>query len=243
MRGKFQYILFMLCLLLFTSCSNGTLSESTEKINIAEIPTEKSMESSETVTSQLTEATLSEMPLSGVDFTQFESMMSAEDYTSLKNYFSVLNGEMKFNYQGWNDEAESMNINELCELNMLVKLYMFTILDLDDDGAKELILCFDNAGEQLIFHSENDAFFVKELPYRGFKCLQNNGIYNSSGGAACIHYNKLLFENGEFVEQELGHACISEDEVYVVNGNPVTEAEFQQWQEEILTGDVEWYYP
>lgn len=255
MSGKFQYILLILCLLSFTSCSNNTLTENTEKItgysanmkgtDVTEIPNEEDVESSEIVTTQATEITLSEMPLSDVDFTQFKSMMGTDDYAALENYFPVLNGDLAFNYQGWTDETDNMkiNLNELCESDMLVELHMFTILDLDNDCIKELILCFDNVGEQLIFHKENDDFFAKGLPYRGFKMLQTNGVYNSSGGAACSHYNKLLFENGEFVEQELGHACTYEDEVYVVNGNSVSEEEFQQWKEEIMIGDVEWYYP
>ncbi len=255
MREKLQYILLILCLMSLTSCGNDTLSENTENIteysenikgtDVTEISNEKDVESSEIVITQATEITISEKPLSSVDFIKFKSMMSTDDYAAFENYFPVLNGELTFNYQGWTDETDNrkISLNELCESDTLIRLHMFTILDLDNDCAKELILCFDNAGDQLIFHKENDEFFAKVLPYRGFKTLQTNGVYNSSGGAACSHYKKLKFENKEFVEQELGHACAYEDEVYVVNGNSVSEEEFQHWKEEIMIGDVKWYYP
>lgn len=252
MKRKFQYILLILCLMSFTSCSNNTLSENTGDIteyttNIkTEVSNEKKLESSEIVTTQATEITPPGMPLSDIDFTQFKSKMSTDDYAALENYFPVLNGDMTFNYWGWIEKTDNRetNLNELCESNdLLGKLHSITIFDLDNDGVKELILSFNNVGEQLIFHKENDDFFAKELPFRSFKGLQPSGVYNSSGGAGCVHYEKLLFENGEFVTQEVGHECIYEDDLYAIDGNSVSEEEFQQWKDEIMIDGVEWYYP
>lgn len=222
MKGKFFGILLSLCLISFTSCSNNT-SKNRENINCdGNLTIFKEIETIEN--------SLEITPLTSLDFTQFKSPMSSEDYVALESYFPIFNEELNFKFQnGW-DAAKNRetNLNELRELSTLAKLRMFTIFDLDNDGVKEFILCFDNAGGQLIFHKENDNYFAIELPYRGFKMLQINGVYNSSGGAACSHYSKLSFENGEFVEQELGHACIYEDEICLANGNAVSEEEFEQ---------------
>lgn len=121
-------------------------------------------------------------------------------------------------------------------------MYRFTILDLDGDNVKELILSFDPVGETVIFHKENENFFATEQVYRGFKQLQKNGVHGSSGGASCCHYKKLVFENGEFSELELAHGCTFEDNMFEVSGKAVSEEEFTQWKEEIMVGDVEWYY-
>ena len=249
MRKKIGGILLPLCLLSFTACSNGNVSDSMERIDVANTSVNDTevvaIEASIEKETELSETVPTKTPLSDIDFTQFESMMNKEDYVAFENYFPILSGDLKFKYQSWTDKTEDLevNLNELCELDVLIRLHMFTIFDLDDDGIKELILCFDNVGEHLIFHHENGSFFVKALPYRGFKNLQNSGIYQSSGSAACTHYNKLLFENGEFTEQEVGHACIYEDETYTVDGDSASEEEFENWKEEIMTGDVEWYNP
>ena len=241
-KTKLFYILLLLSILSFTSCSNNSLSESNiDTTEITETATEKNVGLSEMIETQETDM----KSLSAVDFTQFKSMMNPDDYSELEKYFPVLSGDLKFNYQNQLNEKEcrEINLHELCEELLLMKLQMFTVCDLDNDGTKELILCLGNYTEQVIIHKENDDFFATSLWYRGFNCLQNNGIYISSGGASCSHYNKLSFEDGKFAEQELGHGCTYEDNIFTVNGNPVSEEEFQQWCEEILTGKVEWYYP
>ncbi len=249
---KIVTLLFFICMLVFTSCSNNTLPESTaentteylentDKTEITEDVTEKNTGSSETVVTR----TMDIEPLSVIDFKHFKSMMSEDDYAALEGYFPVLNEDLTFNFHGWRrDETDNVeiNLNELREKSRLVRLYKFTVCDLDNDDVKELILCFDYGGEMLIFHKESEDFFAKKLPFRGFKQLQKNGVYNSSGEAPCSHYLKLFFENGKFSETELGHGCAYEDDMFVVNGNPVSEEEFAKWKEEIMIGEVEWYY-
>lgn len=183
-------------------------------------------------------------PFSGVDFTSYKSEMSKEDYAALESYFPILNEDCKFTFQNmYKNESSVINLHELYEMSSaLIELYSFTVWDIDDDNVKELILSFDPVGEMVIFHKENNDFYATEQVYRGFKQLQKNGVYNSSGGAPCNHYLKLFFENGKFSETELGHGCAYEDDMFVVNGNPVSEEEFKQWHEEIMVGKVEWYY-
>ncbi len=183
-------------------------------------------------------------PLAEVDFTSYKNEMSAEDYAALESYFPILNENVKFTFQNIDkNESSDVNLHELYEMSSaLIKLYTFTVWDIDDDNVKELILSFDPVGETVIFHRENNDFYATSKVYRGFKQLQKNGVYNSSGGASCGHYYKLLFEKVEFFEREIGHGCTFEDDIYSINGKAVCEEEFTQWQKEIMVGDVEWYY-
>lgn len=193
---------------------------------------------------ETTENTASQDLLSGEFFSKYKNQMSKEDYAALESCFPIFDENVTFNYQHrMNEDSKcKTSFSEVCQRSYFIELRQFTVFDLDNDGIREIIFVFDNAGEILILHKQENDFYAIQMPFRGFKGLQVNGIYSGSGGAACAHFYNMIFENGEFKEYELAHACEYEDDVFSVNGNAVTEEEYKLWKEENMIGDVEWFY-
>ncbi len=239
MKRKICVVMAVLALLSFCSCN---------KDDIIVYDNEKT-EITETATTSQKEVVAEFDDFSSENIIAFKDKMSEADFKAAEEFFPVLNNEKSIFHQYTvfnqtvNTTKEKIEIfndfESFCEKNNFILFYGFTVFDIDNDDVKELILGFNM--NYIIIHKENDEFFINTRSSREMQFLQKNGIFGSSGGAACTHYNTLSFENGKFIESEIAYQCANEEFMFCINGKEVSEEEFEAWREEILVGEVEWY--
>ncbi len=234
MKRKLCTVMAVLALLNLCSCNkdntNNIIVYNDENTNIIET----------TMTSQK-EVVAEFDDFSSENINAFKDKMSEEDFMAAEDFFSVINDEKEFCMHVHNDVTENMYFSQLRERWFLIRLERFILFDIDNDNEKELIMQFDNADMYAVLNKENDEFFINMRSPREMQFLQKNGIFGSSGGAACTHYNTLSFENGKYVENEIAYHCVYEDYMFCINGKEVSEEEFEAWREEMLVGEVQWY--
>lgn len=111
-------------------------------------------------------------------------------------------------------------------------------VDLDGDGAKELILLMSSCkGQYLILHREGDKFYGTDKVYRGFGDLHTNGVYFGSGGASYTAFLKLSCKNGDFKESVIGEFKRENDRDYFLyRGQLMDEAD---WKKKIFGNSEE----
>lgn len=193
----------------------------------------------------------------------FQDTMPEEDYAAFAAYLPVLAGEQTFRWvagphDGYPDYTWDPVETDLSGFHNILwdrtdveqppetlTLDRLAVQDVDGDGTAELVLLFqDVAYQYLVLHMEEDACFGTSFGVRWFMSLRENGVYEGSGGAGSTTYYKMAFRDEKFCQQELAHreewATGGE---YVLDGEPVSEAEFARWQEETLTDEVTWYAP
>ena len=62
----------------------------------------------------------------------------------------------------------------------------------------------DRGYHYLLLRSGEEGICGTSLPIRWFEDLQTNGVYIGSGGAGSSWYHRMTFQDGVFVQQELG---------------------------------------
>ena len=77
----------------------------------------------------------------------------------------------------------------------------FALLDLDGDGADELVLNIDFSGEEeyVILTCYDGAVYANQIVYRGFLSPKADGTVAWSNGAFDNGYARFRFENGVLV--------------------------------------------
>lgn len=205
-----------------------------------------------------------------IDYDSFQSQMTKEEWEGFQQYFPVLKKNAAFeltsfdydNYTLFDKDGKvtenetnavlrKYNSKEMTDMDRYVKadaessieeltVYKVQVFDLDRDGIQELILEWEPLGDFLILHRENEAFYGWETVCRGFEVLQTSGVYISSGGAACNHWQRLRFNQGNWIEESL---AVQDWEEYYINGEAVDEDTFWQQVHSYETGDVTTYKP
>lgn len=201
--------------------------------------------------------------LPDLDVSGLKASMPAADYAAFEAYLPVLVEDRTFRwtagpYRGYPDydwEAKDVTLvdfhNELWDDNPhktdALVLDRLAVQDVDGDGTAELVMLFqDMAYNYLVLSQREDAVYGTDFSVRWFMDLQKNGVYVGSGGAGYHTYYRMSFQNGRFEEKELaqkvewsnGYGCDC-----TLDGQPVTEAEFDAWYTENMVGDVTWYAP
>lgn len=202
---------------------------------------------------------------SAVELSAFQAQMPPAEYAVLESCLPLLRGEETFVWtsgplrEDWSPREVTLRAfhdgfwGEEEDVPETLTLTQLSVVDLDGDGTMELILCFEDMLWQfLILHRENDAVYGTDLYVRWFEGLQQNGVYVGSGGAAISYYHTIAFQDGRFVEQDLGYESwhngndgpgVQMIMDYEIAGQPVTEAEFAAWRAELMVGDAAWYAP
>ena len=201
--------------------------------------------------------------LPGLNSAALADTMTEEDYEAFAAYLLVLEGKEGFRwvagpydgYPDYNWEPFEANLEEFCRrlwegaeperIPETLTLDRLSLCDIDRDGGAELALLFqDRAYHYLILSRKDGGCCGTSFSVRWFMNLQTNGVYVGSGGAGSSAYYRMTFRDGVFRGEELGHseewAAGSE---YVLDGKPVTEADFDAWLAENLPGEVVWYAP
>ena len=188
------------------------------------------------------------LPLSSICWEAFAELMMEEDYEALCTFYPVLKDDESFDLQeAYTENHEMLNLDALSEKwaterypdELLIE--RITVIDIDQDGSKELVICVKNyGGNYLIFHKDGDEFFAKQLVYRGFERLQTNGIYVGSAAGGASYYMRMTYSDASFSEDVL---CNTDYGKYYIEDNPVSEAEYKEWIQEHIPGDQAYYKP
>ena len=112
----------------------------------------------------------------------------------------------------------------------------FALLDLDGNGADELVLAIDYGGEEeyVILTCHDGAVYANQVVYRGFLSPKADGTFEWSNGAFDNGASRARFENGVLVYDDF--AAMSEgsdgNAVYTLNGESIDEAAYSAFLDE-----------
>ncbi len=121
----------------------------------------------------------------------------------------------------------------------------FALLDMDGDGADELVLDIDYSGEEeyVILTCYDGAVYANQIVYRGFLSPKADGTFEWSNGAFDNGASRARFENGVLVYDDF--AAVSSDDsgsvTYTLNGESVSEEDFDAFiAEQNAKDDLAW---
>ena len=198
--------------------------------------------------------------LPGLDVSGLEETMPEADFAAFQAYLPVLTGEETFRWvAGPYDSGDPDGEWEPFDADMeavynrywtdtgreeppeALDLDRLAVADIVGDAEPELMLLLQDRGyNYLVFHREDGVIYGTSFVIRQFECLQKTGIYLGSGGADISYYHQLSFHDGRFWGEQLGEKVL--DRCWL-NGQEVSEAEFDAWYEANMTNDVTWYSP
>ena len=120
----------------------------------------------------------------------------------------------------------------------------FALLDLDGDGADELVLDIDFSGEEeyVILTCDSDVY-ASQVVYRGFLSPKADGTFEWSNGAFDNGASRARFENGMLVYEDFATMSEGSDgnAVYTLNGESVDEAAYSAFLgEQAAKDDLAW---
>ena len=121
----------------------------------------------------------------------------------------------------------------------------FALLDMDGDGADELVLSvsFSGGEEYVILTAYDGALYANQVVYRGFLTPKADGTFEWSNGAFDNGASRARFENGVLVYDDF--AAMSEGSdgraAYMLNGEAVDEAAYGAFlDEQAAKDDLTW---
>ena len=120
----------------------------------------------------------------------------------------------------------------------------FALLDLDGDGADELVLAIDYSGEEeyVILTCYDGAVYANQIVYRGFLTPKADGTVAWSNGAFDNGYARFRFENGVLVYDDFAVMIDNGSSVtYTLNGENVSEEDYNAFTaEQDAKDDLAW---
>ncbi len=190
--------------------------------------------------------------LNALDLSSYEEELSPEEWEALQGFFPVLNNEVPMLAAHMPYSSESVTPTEEVFFRDIYQAYApqvdipadrqsvsaFTLVPVVGDDL-DLAFSFCPLGHwYLLIHREGEQFYAVYMPVRWF-FLDATGLYSGSGGAAVAYYRRLHFADGTFTEELLANTDWGP--YFAISGEEVTEAEFDAWLEENLSGDAVWY--
>ena len=121
----------------------------------------------------------------------------------------------------------------------------FALLDLDGDGADELVLNIDFSGEEeyVILTCYDGAVYANQIVYRGFLSPKADGTFEWSNGSFDNGASRACFENGVLVYEDFASMSEGSDgnAVYTLNGESIDEAAYSAFlDEQAAKDDLAW---
>ena len=121
----------------------------------------------------------------------------------------------------------------------------FALLDLDGDGADDLVLAIDYSGEEeyVILTCCDGAVCANQVVYRGFLSPKADGTFEWSNGAFDNGASRARFENGVLVYDDFAAMAEGSDgnTVYTLNGESVDETAYDAFlDEQAAKADLPW---
>ena len=151
--------------------------------------------------------------------------MCFKDFRS--NSYLFVNDDGDMEYTGPWDSEEAKSYSQFC------------VVDMDGDGAQELILEESQTGNRLLLHYEDGAVYGFVFPFRGMNGIKTDGSFICSGGATVNYLKKVSFVKERVFSTDLW--CVDDvGGVYRINGEDVSPKEANSyWRVE--PEDAEWY--
>ena len=181
------------------------------------------------------------------DWKHYEDQMSEEDKKDFDEYLAVLNGDEKFICFDWGGDKERSFSDYLSSIESKSEpdIEGVTLVDLDDQNGKELILeIYEGGGNYLILTRDDEKFYGTSMGARCFEELQKDGKYLGAGGAGDAYYYKMKIDSNGVKEIPIGelHGEEKPDGSYgdrlEVNGEVIEDA--KKWIEENYSDPVDW---
>lgn len=121
----------------------------------------------------------------------------------------------------------------------------FALLDMDGDGAEELILAITQSGseEYVILTCHDGAVHANQVVYRGFLLPKADGTFEWSNGAFDNGAARARFESGVLVYEDFAAMSGGSDGsvVYTLNGESVDETAYSAFlAEQSAKEDLAW---
>lgn len=121
----------------------------------------------------------------------------------------------------------------------------FALLDMDGDGADELVLDIDFSGEEeyVILTCYDGTVYANQVVYRGFLSPKADGTFEWSNGAFDNGASRARFENGVLVYEDFASMSEGSDGngIYTLNGESVDEAAYSAFlDEQAAKDDLAW---
>lgn len=159
-----------------------------------------------------------------------------DDAEALAAYRAVVTGETDFTHVVGPDETLNLNIANICDVynpGQNVVSIDFTVLDLDGDGIREVILGLDRnnggiGGFEILHYQDGTVYgFLRYI--RGFNDLKADGTFWFSDSAVDHGFGKLSFTESGYTVDEITYSESGEsfaDMTYVVDHQPATKDGF-----------------
>lgn len=120
----------------------------------------------------------------------------------------------------------------------------FALLDLDGDGADELVIAIDYSGneEYVVLTCYDGTVYANQVVYRGFLTPKADGTVAWSNGAFDNGYARFRFENGVLVYDDFAVMIDNGSSVtYTLNGENVSEEDYNAFTaEQDAKDDLAW---
>ena len=120
----------------------------------------------------------------------------------------------------------------------------FALLDLDGDGADELVLNIDYSGDEeyVVLTYFDGAVYANQVVHRGFLTPKADGTVAWSNGAFDNGYARFRFENGVLVYDDFAVMIDNGSSVtYTLNGENVSEEDYNAFTaEQDAKDDLAW---
>lgn len=121
----------------------------------------------------------------------------------------------------------------------------FALLDMDGDGADELVLSVSFSGneEYVILTCYDGAVYANQIVYRGFLLPKADGTFEWSNGASDNGVSRARFENGVLIYEDLAALSGGSDggTAYTLGGESVDEAAYNAFlAEQDAKEDLAW---
>ena len=120
----------------------------------------------------------------------------------------------------------------------------FALLDLDGDGADELVLAIDYSGDEeyVVLTCYDGTVYANQVVYRGFLTPKADGTVAWSNGAFDNGYARFRFENGVLVYDDFAVMIDNGSSVtYTLNGENVSEEDYNAFTaEQDAKDDLAW---
>ncbi|MBR6633088.1 MAG: hypothetical protein IKL05_02160 [Clostridia bacterium] len=130
----------------------------------------------------------------------------------------LLNGEIKVDNYG---DKNNLTVAEIGYFGTPLK---YTLVDLDEDGARELVVVFAPSEDRIIIDVSEGTSTAYYLPIRWYSDIKKDGTAGWSASAFEHGIRKIKLSNGE-VELEDIIVYNTNDGIFRVNGKDVTKEE------------------
>jgi hypothetical protein len=204
-----------------TACSSSEVSSNR---GVAKPQPQKSVEVTEAVDGNSADQSARGFTSESLDqhLKPSDDAVNSETKAILEIYKKILLNETGF----YNEDNRVVYLRDL-------NYKQFAVLDMNlyADGIPELVLHNTANGDTLVLHYYDGAVYGKEYSYRAMRNLKIDGFFDWSNSASNSGLGKLHIteKDQEIIHMAEYGSLMEEIEMYRIQGNPVSKAEFNDY--------------